>query len=245
MRVLIDPRRPPSPGARLAAAELTELYGFPRARRWVRANFVSTLDGSATGPDGLSGSINTPADNRVFALQRDLADAVLVGAGTVRAEGYERLEPTRRSPVPATLVAVSRSGRVPEGLRTPTDGRGHGLLVTCEAAGAAALDRARSVLGEASVLVHGDADVDLPGALDALADRGLRHVLCEGGPSLFASALAAGVVDEVALSLAPTLVGGDGPRVTHGPDLTGLAVRPHVLVEESGTLMGLWRVRRG
>ena len=88
MRVLLDPRRPSHPGARVTAAELADLYAFPH-RRWVRSNFVSTLDGSAVGADGLSGSINTPADNRVFALQRSLCQAVLVGAGTVRAEGYE------------------------------------------------------------------------------------------------------------------------------------------------------------
>ena len=65
-------------------------------------------------------------------------------------------------------------------------------------------------------LVAGRDRVDLPVALDNLAARGLRHVLCEGGPTLFATALAAGVVDELALSLVPTVVGGDGTRITHG-----------------------------
>ena len=123
MRVLLDPRRPATPGGRVTASELVDLYAFPRGRRWLRTNFVSTLDGSGVGPDGRSGSINTPADNRVFALQRDLCDAVLVGAGTVRAEGYQRITPTRRRPVPPALVVVSGSGRVPEGLRAPTGGR--------------------------------------------------------------------------------------------------------------------------
>jgi len=245
MRVLLDPRRPSHPGARVTAAELADLYAFPH-RRWVRSNFVSTLDGSAVGADGLSGSINTPADNRVFALQRSLCQAVLVGAGTVRAEGYERLEPTRARPVPPALVVVSASGRVPEGLRTPTAGRGAGLLVTCESAGERALERARRVLGSDAVLVAGGAHVDLARALDALAERGLGQVLCEGGPSLFASALSAGVVDEVALSLAPTVVGGDGTRVTSGPalgDADGIHLTPRLLLEEAGTMLGLWRVR--
>jgi riboflavin biosynthesis pyrimidine reductase len=245
MRVLLDPRRPAAPGGRVTAAGLAGLYAFPTGRRWLRSNFVSTLDGSGVGPDGRSGSINTPADNRVFALQRALCDAVLVGSGTVRAEAYERLTPTRGRPVPAALVVVSGSGRVPEGLRTPSAGRGAGLLVTCAGAGPRALGRAREALGADAVVVAGDAAVDLPTALDALAERGLRHVLCEGGPSLFASALAAGVVDELALTLAPVLVGGAGTRIVRGAPLggaSGIPLTPRLLVEESGTLMGLWRV---
>lgn len=245
MRVLLDPRRPAQPGARVTAADLTDLYAFPR-RRWVRSNLVSTLDGSAVGADGLSGTINTPADNRVFALQRSLCDAVLVGAGTVRAEGYERLEPTHGRPAPPALVVVSGSGRVPEGLRTPTSGRGSGLLVTCESSGPRRLARARTVLGSDAVLVTGGDHVDLAAALEALATLGLGRVLCEGGPSLLSAALAAGVVDEVALSLAPTVVGGDGTRVTSGPALgegDGIRLTPRLLLEEAGTLLGLWRVR--
>lgn len=245
MRVLLDPRRPASPGARVGAEGLRDLYRPPRGR-WVRSNMVSTLDGSAVGADGRSGSVNTPADHRVFALLRDHADAVLVGAGTVRDEGYTRVRPTRHSPEPAALVAVTRSGRVPEGLRTPVEGRGAGLLVTCEAAGARALRAARSALGEDAVLVCGDRSVDLPVALDELAGRGLRHVLLEGGPSLLGTALAAGVVDEMAMTIAPTVVGGDFPRIVAGPPLAapdGVALRPHLLVEEAGTLLGLWRVR--
>ena len=248
MRVLLDPRRPATPGGRVAASELAGLYAFPAGRRWVRSNLVSTIDGSGVGPDGRSGSINTRADHRVFALQRALCDAVLVGSGTVRAEGYERLVPTRGRREPPALVVVSGSGRVPEGLRTPTAGRGAGLLVTCAAAGVDQLERARDALGADAVLVAGDAHVDLPSALEALAARGLRHVLCEGGPSLVASALAAGVVDEVAITLAPTLVGGDGTRITSGAPLGGphgIPLAPRLLVEESGTLLGLWRVARG
>lgn len=248
MRVLLDPRRPATPGGRVTASELAGLYAFPAGRRWLRTNFVSTLDGSGVGADGRSGSINTPADNRVFALQRDLCDAVLVGSGTVRAEGYERVTPTRRRPVPPALVVVSGSARVPDGLRAPVEGRGAGLLVTCAGAGPVALGHARRALGEDAVLVAGSERVDLAVALDALADLGLRHVLCEGGPTLLSAALAAGVVDEVALSLVPTLVGGDGTRITSGAalgGLHGLDLVPRLLVEEAGTLLGLWRVRRG
>jgi riboflavin biosynthesis pyrimidine reductase len=247
MRVLLDPRRPAHPGARVTASELADLYAFPRNRRWVRTNFVSTLDGSGVGADGRSGSINTPPDNRVFALQRDLCDAVLVGSGTAAAEGYRRITPTRRRAVPPALVVVSGSARVPDGLVEPVRGRGAALLVTCEAAGPEALSAAQRALGEDAVVVAGDDSVDLPAALDALAGLGLRHVLCEGGPTLLAAALQAGVVDELALSVVPTLVGGHGTRITSGAALGGahgIPLAPRLLVEEAGTLMGLWRVRR-
>ena len=247
MRVLLDPRRPADPGARVTASDLADLYAFPRGRRWLRTNFVSTLDGSGVGADGRSGSINTPADNRVFALQRDLCDAVLVGSGTVAAEGYQRITPNRRRAVPPALVVVSGSARVPDGLAKPVEGRGAGLLVTCAGAGTAALTAARETLGADAVLLAGDDSVDLPTALDALAERGLRHLLCEGGPTLLAAALAVGVVDELALSVVPTLVGGDGTRITSGAALggaDGIPLVPRLLVEEAGTLMGLWRVRR-
>ena len=210
MRVLLDPRRPARPGAKVSAAELVELYSFPTSRRWLRSNFVTTLDGSAVGADGRSGTVNTPPDNRVFALQRDLCDAVLVGSGTVEAEGYQRITATRRRAAPPALVVVSGSGRLPEGLRTPRKARGAGLLVTCTAAGAARLAHCRKALGEDAVLVAGEEHVDLRTALDALAARGLRHVVCEGGPTLLSAVLAAGVLDEMALTLAPTVVGGAG-----------------------------------
>lgn len=121
------------------------------------------------------------------------------------------------------------------------------MLVTCEAAGPARLAHCREALGEDAVLVAGDAHVDLRVALDGLAARGLRHVVCEGGPTLLRAALAAGVLDEMALTLAPKVVGGAGPRVTTGAPLNppdGIPLRPHLLVEEAGTLLGLWRVRR-
>ena len=72
-------------------------------------------------------------------------------------------------------------------------------------------------------------------------------MLVEGGPSLLGTALAAGVVDELATTIAPVVVGGDGPRIVTGAPLAppaGVAVRPHLMLEESGTVLALWRVRR-
>src|SRR6478672_11033193 len=83
---------------------LRAAYAPPRLP-WLRLNFVSTVDGAVDGADGKSGSINTEADHRVFRVLREIADVVVVGAGTVRAEGYR--------PNPKPLVVVTRSGDLP------------------------------------------------------------------------------------------------------------------------------------
>jgi len=229
-----------------AEEALAGLYGYP-ADRWLRGNMVASLDGAVTGADGRSGSINTPQDFRVFVLLRSLADVVLAGAGTVRAEGYG---PPKARPALAArrraagqgaaplLAVVTRRGEVPVdtglfGGERPT------LVVTCEAAGADTLGRLRDVAGADNVVVAGDADVDLAGALDVLAARGLGRVLCEGGPSLLGSVAAAGRLDELCLTWSPTLVGGDAGRILHGPPLAQRMRLAHLL-HGDGTLLGRW-----
>ena len=145
MRVLTGPE---GPREDLTDADLRSLYAAP-STPWLRANMVSTLDGAATGETGRSGSINNEVDKRVFDTLRDLADAILVGAGTAEAEGYR--------PADRPIVLVSRSGRVPERLRDAEPGRV--LLATCQAAGG--LDQAREQLGAEHVLVMGGHRVDL------------------------------------------------------------------------------------
>ncbi|MQW78123.1 pyrimidine reductase family protein [Nocardioides sp. dk4132] len=210
-------------------SSLEELYAPPRLP-WLRANMVSSLDGAATGADGRSGSINNAADKQVFDLLRDTCDAVLVGAGTARAEGY--------GPAAAPVVVVSRSGSVPPTLRTA--GPGRVLLATC--AGAPGLDQATALLGAEQVLVCGDDEVDLAALVDRLHARGLRHLLCEGGPSLLADLLTDGLVDELDATYVPLLVGGAGPRITHG-SAVAVTGSPRLLLEQEGTLLGRWWLR--
>ena len=83
---------------------LPELYAVPRTP-WLRVNFVSTVDGAATGEDGRSGTINNEIDHQVFEVLREQADVVVIGAGTARVEGYRDIG--------KPLVLVSRSGAVP------------------------------------------------------------------------------------------------------------------------------------
>ncbi len=229
---------------------LADLYAYPDpmpSRGWVRANMVSSLDGSASGADGVSGSVSSPVDKATFGVLRGLADVVLVGAGTVRAEGYkapganpafaDRRAQAGQRPAPA-LAVVTRSGRVPadSGL---FQGTSPTYVVTTSRAD---LDPLRELAGPDHVIVAGDDDVDVVDAVSVLAARGLRRVLLEGGPSLLGSALAANRVDELCLTWSPILVGGDGPRIASGPP-TKITARPAHLIAAEDVLLGRWLVQ--
>jgi riboflavin biosynthesis pyrimidine reductase len=217
--------------------------------RSLRVNFITSLDG-ATTIDGRSGGLGTPGDLRIFRVLRALADVVLVGSGTATAEGYRAVEvdspvswirtsigrpPTMPIAIVSRRASLDPAGGLVVGAPSPT------ILVTCAAADP---DR-RAALAAAgvTVLVCGDDDVDLPTAVDQLAELGHEHVLCEGGATLLRSALTAGVVDELDLSIAPALVGSD-PRLLDG--LPGSPVRLDLrqLLEEDGVLFGRYRVQR-
>ncbi|MBC9735285.1 dihydrofolate reductase family protein [Nocardioides marmotae] len=220
MRVLLGPRN----------GDLADLYAVPR-RPWLRANMVGTIDGAATGPDGRSGSINNAADHRVFGMLRSLADAVVVGAGTARAEGY--------GPADVPIVLVSRRAEVPPTLRGHEPGRV--LVATCGTA--EHLEEARALLGHEHVLVLGEESVDLVALRAALVARGWESLLSEGGPHLLADLLAAGLVDELCTTVVPRVVAGEGPRITAGPP-ADVPLLLELLLEERGTLLARWFVER-
>ncbi|GLY30322.1 pyrimidine reductase family protein [Kineosporia sp. NBRC 101731] len=229
---------------------LADLYAYPEpvsSRGWVRANMVSTLDGSASGPDGVSGSLGGAVDRATFKVLRGLSDVVLVGAGTVRAEGYgapqtdEAFADRRRArgqrPAPA-LAVVTRSGQVPSG-NGLFEGSSPTFVVTTAQAD---LARLRDLAGRDQVIVAGDDDVDLDDAVRVLAGRGFRRILLEGGPSLLGQALAQGKVDELCLTWAPLMVAGDGPRIAVGPPAM-VRARPAHLIAAEDVLLGRWLVQ--
>jgi len=238
MRLLFDSTGHRTPGDDLDDAALLEVYA-PPARRWLRANFVASLDGAVTGADHRSASVNTEADHKVFDLLRRQCDVVVVGAGTVRAEGYPSLR--SEDPKAPTLVVVSHSGRLPASV---ADGPpGSVLLVTRRNADAQAIADSCDLIGEEFVVRAGDDEVDLQVMRHDLEDKGFRQILCEGGPQLFGSLLTAGVVDELDLTWSPLIVGGEHKTLVSGPDMQ-VSLSPMTLVEEAGTVLGRWRVDR-
>ncbi|SDG29890.1 dihydrofolate reductase family protein [Klenkia brasiliensis] len=239
MRALVPP-------GGLDDTSLAEAYR-PPSGRFVRANFVHALDG-ATSVDGASAGLGSDADQRVFTVLRAWCDAVLVGHGTAAAEDYGpleadsdvgRLRTELGRPATAPVVVVSRRASLSPGDRLAVPGT---WLVTCAASDA---ERRTALTGAGvRVLVAGDEDVDLPAALDALAGEGIEHVLCEGGPSLFRDAVAAGVVDELCLTTAPLLTGG-AHGVLGGEALPGpVRARLVQLLEEDGVLLARYALSR-
>jgi riboflavin biosynthesis pyrimidine reductase len=241
---------PTAPSA-LSDDDIAELYGYPVERTWVRANFVSTLDGAVQGADDRAGSISDSADRRVFAMLRSLSDVVVVGAGTARAEGYAPVKPhevdtdlrQRRglTAVPAIAV-VSRTLDVAEELLAGGDAPT--LVVTTATAPEARVQAARELAAE--VLVAGEETIEPAAVVDALSARGLQRVLLEGGPQLMRAFVAADRCDELCLTVSALLVGGDRHRLLRGGavDPPGHLQLRHVL-EEDGTLFCRYTRARG
>jgi len=208
----------------LSDRELEEIYAYPPEldRPWVQVNFVSAADGAATA-GGRSQGLSSPADKKIFALGRDLADVVLVGAGTATVEGYRGVKRTEIRAERRTRLGLSDlppiaviTGRCSIGPQTPlvADTQVPPIVITTASAPA----RCRDELAEAGadVVIAGEEKVDMHRALAALAERGLPRVCCEGGPHLFGELIAEDLVDQLCLTLAPLLAGGGAPRISAG-----------------------------
>jgi riboflavin biosynthesis pyrimidine reductase len=224
---------------------LADAYGLLPGRS-VRVNFITSLDG-AVSVDGRSGGLGSPGDRRVFQVLRALADVVLVGHGTAAAEGYSavaadspvgRLRSGLGRPATMPIAVVSQRASLDPASSLVTGAVSPTILVTCASSDVGR----REALAAAGVivLVCGDDEVDLPLALDRLAALGHEQVLCEGGPTLFRDALAAGVVDEVDLSMAPALVGEEHRLVSGLGGVVRLTLRQ--VLEEDGVLFTRYAV---
>lgn len=200
-----------------------QAYPVPRSApgaSHLRVNFISSADGSVT-LDGRSGGLGGPADRELMRVLRSLSDVVLVGAGTVRAEGYGGLNlPTAHTRRRAELgfssapriAVVSGSLDLTPDMSVFTKAEVRPLVITHDASPHANREALSKV---ADVLVCGSTTVDFTEALSQLRELGLSRVLCEGGPTLFGSLIGADLVDEVCLTISPTFVAGGGSRIAH------------------------------
>jgi riboflavin biosynthesis pyrimidine reductase len=191
----------------LDSVDPLSLYGpLPsrEGRPSVRLNMIASVDG-ATAVSGVSGGLGGAADRQLFSLLRSVADAVLVGAGTQRAESY--------GPAALPIAVVSRSCNLD--WRSPFFAEATLRPVVITVTDVPIVNRAAAE-AVADVVIAGRDQVNLGVALGALAQRGVRSVLAEGGPSLNHQLAADGLVDELCLTLSPMLVGGDAKRILSG-----------------------------
>ncbi|WP_307801933.1 pyrimidine reductase family protein [Microbispora triticiradicis] len=200
--------------------DIAAAYAYPRDH-WLRLNMVASADGAAW-VEGHSEGLSGRADKRIFGLLRGLADVVLAGAATVRTEGYRPARPREswrapregRPPVPPIAV-VTRLLDLDLGgpLFTEAEPYARTIVITTEAA---PKDRRDEAADKAVLIVAGDDRVDLATAVEELRGLGLGRILCEGGPRINAQLAAAGLVDELALTVSPLLAGGDAARILDG-----------------------------
>jgi riboflavin biosynthesis pyrimidine reductase len=216
----------PSP---LDDAALADHYLTGTGARWVRVNFVSSIDGAVT-VEGKSAGLGGEADHRVFDLLRKLCDVVLVASGTVKTEGYGAMILDDASvaarlarglkPQPRFAIVSGSLDLDPES-EVFTEAPVRPLVITIESA--PAHDALSKV---ADVVACGETSVDPGLMVAALVERGLGRIHCEGGPTLFGSLLAADVVDELCLTVSPLMAGGTAGRIDHGdlPEARGMTL---------------------
>ncbi len=198
---------------------------------WLRLNLISALGGQITGPSGGSDDLAAGIDRPLLKLLRSMSDVVLVGAASVRAEGYTI---PRRAPLAVATVSGDLDGHV-----FPADLEPGRLLVLCPPA---AEDRVRSSVGDAAVVlpIEGDPMAEPRLLVDALRQRGLGRIVCEGGGALASRLLATGLVDEFCHSIAPVVVSPGAPLTVGDVPLTTGALEG-LLRDETDRLYARWR----
>ncbi|HET9669591.1 MAG TPA: pyrimidine reductase family protein [Casimicrobiaceae bacterium] len=213
-----------------------------RSVQRVRANFISSIDGAATH-EGRTRGLNDADDKKVFDMLRMLCDVLLVGAGTVRTEGYNelRLEDSAVAwrlehglAAQPTLAVVSGrleiTPEMPAFAQAPT----RAIVLTHEGSSLAQRQRLSRT---ADVLVCGKKAVDPHAMLATLAKRALLQVLCEGGPHLLGTLIEADCVDELCLTVSPVVENGDAGRITAGAALTPRPMRLRHAITANDMLM--------
>jgi riboflavin-specific deaminase-like protein len=237
----------PEPGPTTVEQQLEDYRPWEQPhedRPLVAMNFAATVDGRAT-IDGVSGPIGSDADTTMLACLRSRFDAVMIGAGTMRAERYGRLakkqetrERREQLGLPPEPLMVIVSGRLDLPWDAPlfTEG-GHVLILTASEA------EPPEVATPLEIVRHEGA-VNLTEALRHLRrEHGIRALLCEGGPHLHDQLQADGLVDDLFLTTAPKLSGGDAPRIIEGPLPGVVELELAWLLEEEGELLARYRRR--
>ncbi|MFZ0835258.1 MAG: pyrimidine reductase family protein [Mycobacterium sp.] len=227
--------------------ELPGLYAYPPdlTTCWVRANMIASADGGAT-VEGRAGGLAGSGDRVLFMVLREIADVVLVGAGTARTENYsgaqlsvasrQARQARGQAEIPPIAV-ITASGALDPTARLFTRTETPPLVFTTTASFIATRERLHGVAEVHDASSTDPIAVDPTAVLAELAKRGLYRVLCEGGPTLLGDIVELGLLDELALTVAPLLVAGGAPRVVKGPNpLTTELVSEQIMSDAEGYL---------
>jgi riboflavin-specific deaminase-like protein len=236
----------PDPGSTTVEQQLETYRPWEQPhedRPLVAMNFAATVDGRATIA-GVSGPIGSAADTAMLAGLRTRFDAVMIGAGTMRAERYGRLvadqeqrERRERLGLPHDPLMVIVSGRLDLPWDAPLFTAGAGRVLIFTASEAEPPDTATSL-----EVVRHDKFVNLVEALRHLrSERGIRALLCEGGPGLHGELEGGGMVDDLFLTIAPKLTGGEAPRIIEGELPAVAELELAWLLERDGELFARYR----
>jgi riboflavin-specific deaminase-like protein len=240
----------PDPGPTTVPDQVKQLdlvSSAPADRPYVVTNFAVTVDGKAT-LHGRSGTIGSERDTEMLVCLRTRVDAVMIGGGTMRAERYGRpvADPGRRGRrerrgLSQDPLLVIVSGRLDIPWDAPVFGdRGARVLIFSTSD-----TEPPETVAEVRVVRH-EGSIDLAKALAYLrTQRGVRALLCEGGPRLHAQLIDAALVDELFVTHAPKLAGGDGPGLAVGLPELERPLEVVWLLDEDGELFARYRVSRG
>lgn len=230
-------------------ADLAARYAYPDGL-WVRANMVTSLDG-AVAVDGRSGGLSGAADRLLFHVLRSLADVILVGAGTARAERYGLAKPGstwpqlrrgRSSTPPIAVVTRGISLDLDSELIRGDDSLPRTIVLTTSEAPA---DRVAAAAKTAHVIIAGEDEVSAKAAIDKLAGLGHRKILVEGGPTLLGHLISADLLDELCLTISPLIADGHGPSMVVRPGPAGVTrLVLTTLIEDNGFLLSRYASRR-
>ncbi|MGV9785409.1 dihydrofolate reductase family protein [Nocardia farcinica] len=231
----------------LSDADLLSLYQGPDSGPWIRLNFVVSVDGAIATGDTSAG-LTTPLDQKVLHLLRDLADVVLVGASTIRAEDYIGIrvseagrayrEARGMAPVPPIAVVSGRADIHPES-RLLTKTQVPPIILTTAAAPAPAKRDLESA--GATVIEAGEETVSSAAIVATLTDLGLHHIDCEGGPTLAGQLATDGVLNELCVTTAPVVIAGPASRLTRASRFTSLKAQcQHIIIDSTGAQLARW-----
>jgi riboflavin biosynthesis pyrimidine reductase len=236
----------PAQGRRDFGGLIEELLRSPPAahKPYVACNFISTLDGRAT-VGGSTEPLGFETDARVLMRMRTFADAVMIGAGTMRVERYDRMLPVPRLrgyreqiglPEDPLTVIVSQTMDLPWDAGLFTDGHGQVIVATASSASPPQTET------EVELLRYEGA-VDFKSLFALLhGERGIEAVSCEGGPTVLRMLIAAGLVDDLFLTHNPVLVGEGERSLTGGPLPSPVPAELLWALEAEGELFTRWRI---